>query len=137
MGRRDRERREALTSGEGMVFRNPVARKVIALRARSGVIEELSKGTVDDQCNRLSHTVGTGTLPPSKLKAALMNKAPKEMDKAIREFKKKGKPITVETLTEEVRTNHAFQAMCKQAGLDIQWFEKLAQEKMSENGIRG
>jgi len=92
--------------------------------------EELSKGSVTDQTGRLDELVGTGVLPGGNLKKAIMAKAPGEMDKAIKKYRKQGKEITVESLLVEVRSEPGFLAMCERVGLGYGWFERLAKERM-------
>ncbi len=112
-----------------------VAKKVLAVSSRKGVIDELSKGSVSDQTNKLNELVGTGALPGGRLKRAIMKKSPKEMDKAIKKFQKKGKEITVDSLLAEVRSDKGFLKMCEGVGLDYGWFEKLAKERMEVKGL--
>ena len=131
MGRRDRERLERIRAG----LENPIARAAVKLKTRGAVIEELSRGTVSDQTNRLNTLVGEGALKPSRLKDAIMRKAPKEMDKAIKKFRKQGKEITVDSLTAEARTEPGFLCMCENVGLDLAWFENLAKDRMEANKV--
>jgi hypothetical protein len=78
---------------------------------------------------------GTGDIPGGKLAQAIMGKAPKEMDKAIKEFKKQGKEITVDSLCTEIKSTPGFLQMCNNAGLTLEWFEELARERMKAHGI--
>ena len=110
-----------------------LARKAIALRSHGAAVKELSRGSTTDQIEKLSELLGTGNLPDSKLKRALMDKAPKEMDKAIRNFRKQGKEISVDSLCYEVKTTPGFLKMCENAGLSLEWFENLAKERMEAN----
>lgn len=143
MGRRDRERVERINAGlekpisdiNRKMLSNPVARKAVALASRKGIVEELSKGSVDEQTGRLDELVGTGVLPTEKLKQAIMRKAPKEMDKAIKKFRKQGKNITVDSLCSEIRSESGFLDTCERMGLNIEWFEKLAKERMEVHGL--
>ncbi len=135
MGRRDRERIERIRAGLETPIAGRVAKRILSVASRRGVREELSKGTVSEQTNRLNQLVGEGVLPESNLKTALMRKAPKEMDKAIKNYKKKGKEITVDSLLVEVRLDSGFLKMCANVGLDYNWFEKLAKERMEAYGL--
>lgn len=135
MGRRARERRERIELGLETPIAGRVVKKVLAVSSRGGVIKELSKGTVSEQLNKLNELVGTGMLPESRFKKAIMSKAPKEMDRAIKKFRKKGKEITVDSLLVEVRETPGFLKMCKSAGLDYGWFERLAKERMEAHGL--
>lgn len=147
MGRRDRERKERIRSGEEkplseqrveearQILGNPVMRGLARLRARSGVMSELKKGTTSEQVGRLDVLVDTGALPASRLKKALMDNAPKEMDKAIRKYQKQGREITVDSLLAEARSTSGFADMIKSAGLSMEWFEDLARERMEAHGL--
>ena len=114
---------------------NPVARKAISIAAKQGVINELSAGSVDDQSSRLQSLVGTGQIESGYLKRSIISKAPKQMDDGIRKFIKKGLPVTVATLTEEVRHEDGFLKMCASVGITIEYFENLARERMEHFGI--
>ncbi len=119
----------------GAALRNPVVRKVAEAVARRSVVKELSKGSVDDQTARLNELRESGELPQSNLRDSVMSNAPGEMDKAIRKYLKKGKPVTVDTLCEEVKNNQSFLKMCTGVGLDLSWFENLARERMEAYGL--
>ncbi len=114
----------------GAALRNPVVQKVVEAVARRSVVKELSKGSVDDQTARLNELRESGELPQSNLRDSVVSNAPGEMDKAIRKYLKKGKPVTVDTLCAEVRNNQSFLKMCTGVGLDLSWFESLARERM-------
>ena len=138
MGRRNRERVERIKrkkekSIASQLLSNPVSRKAVALASRRDVIKTLEQATTEEQIETLNNTVARQR--PSKLRQALMKKSPKEMDKAIREFQKSGKPITVESLTEEARNSPSFVAMCERVGLEMSWFDELARERMKVYGI--
>lgn len=135
MGRRKRERRERIQLGLETPIAGRVAKKVLAFASRKGVIGELSKGTVSEQTNKLNELVGDGALPGGSLAKAIRQKAPKEMDKAIKQFRKQGKEITVDSLLVEVRETPGFLKMCESAGLDYGWFERLAKERMEAHGL--
>ena len=124
MGRKSREHRERVIAG----LENPIARKAVAVAARGSVIQTLQQASTDEQIDVLSQAAARTR--PSKVRDALMRNAPREMDKAIRDFLKQGKPVTVETLTEEARNTPTFVAMCSQVGLEMSWFEELARERM-------
>lgn len=131
MGQRDRERIAQIKQGMLKPFRNTV----IKLAARGGVIRELSKGTTTEQIGKLDELGTVGALPNSKLRKAIMDKAPKEMDKAIRKYQKEGKKITVDSLLVEVRSQRGFLDMCNKVGITYKWFEDLARTKMETHGI--
>ncbi len=140
MGKRDRERIERIQQGKeqpisNRALRNPVARTALKLAGRKGVVEELSRGSVNEQTERLGELVGTGILGGERLKKALMNKAPKEMDKAIRKFQKQKRDITVDSLLADTRSEPGFLKMCENIGLNLDWFEELARERMKKHGI--
>lgn len=141
MGRRDKERKERLESGQEQPFaqqrdaarralRNPISRKVLSRLVHKDVVKELSEGTTDDQIERLDAVVES-----SKLKKALMDKAPGEMDKAIKLFRKQGKEIGVGSLCAEIKNTPSFLKMCANVGLEVSWFEELAKKRMEANGI--
>ena len=143
MGRRDRERITRINAGQEepiarvrKVAGNLAGRKILAVTSRKGVIAELSKGSTTEQVGRLDDLVGTGNLPERKLKDAIMRKAPKEMDKVIRKFRGKGKEITVDSLCTEVKSTPGFLVMCEKVGLNLEWFEKLATDRMKANGVQ-
>jgi len=138
MGRRDKERIERIHRGEEksiaeQILGNPVSRKAVALASRRDVVKTLEQASTEEQIETLNNTVAGQR--PNKLRQALMKKAPKEMDKAIREFQKSGKPITVESLTEEARNTPSFVAMCERIELEMSWFDDLARERMKVHGI--
>lgn len=133
MARQDEEAREKVAKLAG----NPVGRKVLTTASRKGVVGELSKGTTEEQVERLGELVETGSLPDQKLKEAIMKKAPEEIDKAIKKFRKQGAEITVDSLCREVKTEPGFLAMCERIGLSLEWFENLARERMAAKGVGG
>ena len=146
MGKRNRERIERIRRGEeepiaakvpiaSKVLNNPVSRKAVALASRGDVIKTLEQASTEEQIETLDRTVAGQK--PDKLRRALMKKAPKEMDKAIQDFLKKGKPVTVETLTEEARNTPSFVRLCEGVGLEMSWFDELAKERMKVHGITG
>lgn len=108
-------------------------RKAIAVAAHHDVVRELREASTEDQIEALDRTVGRNK--PSRLRDALMQKAPAEMDKAIRKFKREGRPVTVETLTEEARNTPSFVSMCRNVGLEMSWFEELARKRMEKAGL--
>lgn len=131
MGSRDRERKAKIKQGILKPFRNTA----IKLAARGGVIRELSKGTTTEQIGKLDELATMGVLPTSKLGKAIMDKAPKEMDKAIKKYQKEGKKITVDSLLVEVRSQRGFLDMCNKIGITYQWFEDLARTRMKAHSI--
>lgn len=139
MGRRDRERKERIHRGEETPrnLSNPIVRRAVGLVSRKGVIEELSRGSTEEQVGRLAELTTAGALPHKKLRDAITRNAPKEMDKAIKKYRKQGKEITVDSLLVEVRSTPGFLAMCEKAGLDEQWFVNLARARMKANGAVG
>jgi len=130
MGKKNRERVARIVAG----IERPI-QQAIALSARGVVARELEKGSTSNQVTKLNELVGTGMLSDKVLKSAIMAKAPGEMDKAIKKYRKEGKPITVESLLTEVRSEPGFLALCARVGLDYGWFEQLAQERMKKTGI--
>ncbi len=131
MGRESRERRERIQAG----LEQSRVRAAVEKIGRAGIVHELSKGSVGEQSDRLDSLRGTGELPASKLKKSLMKNAPREMDTAIKKFRKKGKPVTVGTLCAEIKNSPEFLRMCANAGLTIKWFENLARERMEAHGL--
>jgi hypothetical protein len=131
MGKKAKEHKQKVARRNAML-NNPVTRGAVSLVYRKGVINELSQG---DSSHNLQELVGTGTLKRDRLSAAIKSKAPAEMDKAIKNFKKQGKVISVASLTEEARNDKSFMAMCADVGLAIEWFENLAKERMLKFGI--
>lgn len=145
MGRAKRLRRERVAAGLELgiaemerakrMASNPIGRQILKRASRKGVIEELSEGDVTDQVRGLDSMTRTGELPEGKLAKAIKDKAPKEMDKAIRKFKKQGKEITVDSLCAEIKSTPGFLKMCNNVGITLEWFEDLARERMKANGI--
>lgn len=143
MGRAKRERRERVIAGleepispkHKKLLGNPISRLGVKLASREGVVRELSAGDVTDQVARLDSLRGTGNIPGGKLKKALMDKAPGEMDKAIRKYRKQGREITVDLLCEEVKTTPGFLQMCNNVGIELKWFEDLARQRMEAHGL--
>jgi len=74
-------------------------------------------------------------LPGGKLAKAIKDKAPKEMDKAIKKFRKQGKEVTVESLCAEVKSTPGFLQVCNNVGVTLEWFEDLARQRMEANGV--
>ena len=114
---------------------NPIGRRILKKASHKGVVEELSKGDVTDQVHRLDSLAGTGELPEGKLAKAIRDKAPKEMDKAIKKFRKKGEEITVDSLCAEIKSTPGFLQMCNNVGITLEWFEDLAKERMEANVV--
>lgn len=139
MGRRDRERIERIKAGEespiSKAASTPASKSILSFLSRGKVKQELSKGSVTEQTGKLDELVGTGHLPAGNLKAAIMRKAPGEMDKAIKKYRKLGKEVTVESLLIEVRSEPGFLKTCEKVGLDYKWFQNLAAERMAANGV--
>jgi len=143
MGRRDRERVQRIQAGEeesiaGRVGRpasNPIGRGILRRASHKGVVEELSKRDVTDQVHRLDSMAGTGELPGGELAKAIKDKAPKEMDKAIKKFRKQGEEITAESLCAEIKSTPGFLQMCNNVGITLGWFKDLARERMETNGV--
>jgi len=133
MGRRDRERIARIQAGEEepissqvrRIASNPIGRAILRRTSRQGVIDELSKGTVSEQIDNLREAT-----PHGELAKAIKSKAPKEMDKAIRKFKKEGREISVDTLCAEVKSTPNLLAI-----VPLEWFEDLARQRMEAYGI--
>ena len=115
---------------------NPLGRQILRQASRQGVVNELSKGDVTDQIGRLDSLRGTGELPGGKLAHSIRNKAPGEMDKAIRKFQKQGKEVTVDALCAEVKSTPGFLTMCNNVGITLEWFEDLAKQRMIALGVK-
>ncbi len=137
MGRKNRERIELIRQGKEQpiaqskrILNSSIGRGAVKLASRKGVVDELSRASIWDQIEVL------GSIPPSKVGKAIMQKAPGEMDKGIRKFQQQGKKVTVEGLLEEVRTTPGFLAMCENAGIPYAWFQELARERMKRHGIK-
>jgi len=135
MGKKNKEHKKKVQARNQRL--GIVGRKAISFASHGAVVNELSQGSVMEQTNRLNELVGLGNLPSNKLKETIMKNAPKEMDKAIKKYKKQGRDITVDDLLSEVRSEHGFLKMCERVGLDYQWFENLALSRMEAHGIKG
>lgn len=129
MGRKNRERIERIKAG----LEQPIARKAVALASHNRVVSELRAASTEDQIHVLDNRVGEKE--PGKLKKALMDKAPGEMDKGIKRLQKEGKPVTVDALCAEVTSTPGFLSMCEKVGLTLTWFENLAQQRMAAHGL--
>lgn len=135
MGRRERERRARIEAGlepsradierAQRMASNPIGRGILRRASRQGVIDKLSKGDVTQQIENLR-----GAVPGGELAKAIKSKAPKEMDKAIRKFKKEGREISVDTLCVEVKSTPNLLAI-----VPLEWFEDLAKQRMEVHGI--
>ena len=134
MGKAKREHKERVAAGLEQPFRageiSRAARLGIQVAARKDVVNTLKAADTVDQIEALDQTVAASK--PEKLKKALMKNAPKEMDKAIKKYQKEGKPITVDALCHEIKTTPGFLQMCQMVGLDLEWFENLARERMEK-----
>ena len=129
MGRasnRKKQRRELAAKG----LSNPIIRKAVAISARGKVVNELQKATTDEQIEVLS------SISPSKVGKALIKKAPKEMDKGIKELQKQGKRVTAEELCREIRETPSFLQMSEEAGVPYKWYEELAKQRMEAHKIK-
>jgi hypothetical protein len=129
MGKKDKDHRRKVAL-RNIMLGNPITRKAVALVSHKAVVTELSKGSLADQSYGLIDMLNSGALKSSKLADSLKSKAVKEMDKGIRDFQKRHKEISVETLTAEVRTETAFLEMCNHVGITVEWFEGLARERI-------
>lgn len=109
---------------------NPVTRTLIKRQAHKPVEHALSEGSTQEQVGRLSELAQHYDPVKIKLKKTIMDKAPREMDKAIRKFRAEGKEVTVDSLCSEVRSDAGFRSLCGTIGLELAWFEELAQERM-------
>ena len=145
MGKAKRERRERVAAGlepsiaeveaARRMAANPIGQAILRRASHKGVVAELSRGDVVAQIGKLDSLQGTGELPGGKLKSAIMKKAPKEMDKAIKKFQKQGKEITVDNLCAEVKSTPGFLQMCNNVGITLEWFKDLARERMKAHGL--
>lgn len=138
MGRRDKERIARIQAGQEKpismaVLSNPVSRKAVALSSRGAVINELRKAETSEQIDILNSQVASAN--PGKLRKAIASKAPREMDKGIKKLQKDGKVVSVDALCIEVTTTPGFLSMCEGVGLNLEWFEKLAKERMEAHGL--
>jgi len=133
MGRRNKERiariqageEESISSQARRIASNPLGRAILRRAGRQGVIDELSKGDTTQQIANLREAV-----PNGRLVEAIKSKAPKEMDKAIKKFKKEGRKISVDTLCAEVRATPNLLAV-----VPLEWFEDLARQRMEVHGV--
>jgi antitoxin component YwqK of YwqJK toxin-antitoxin module len=110
---------------------NIVTRKVVALKSKGAVVAELTSGSTENVVHNLNELSTTGTVSESKIKKALMSKAPGEMDKAIRKFHKEGREISVDSLCAEAESTPSFVKMCEDIGLPMTWFRELAKERIN------
>ncbi len=118
------------------VLSNPISRLLVKLRSKQAVIDELSKGTVDDQSKRVNTLIDDGVVSGGKARKKLEAKAYQEMNEGIRRFQKQGKPITVSNLLAELRSEPSALKMFENVGLDYSWFEDLARERMNALGVK-
>jgi hypothetical protein len=132
MGKNKKIHKQKVSMRNAML-NNPLARGAVAVASRGKVIDELNRASTQDQIEALNGTVASSN--PNKLRRALESKAPGEMDKAIRKFQKEGKPVTVESLTDEIRSTPGFLSMCERVGLTLEWFEQLAKKRMEAHGL--
>jgi hypothetical protein len=132
MGKKKEKHRQKVQA-RNAILNNPVARGAVALASRGKVIDKLNRASTDDQIHVLDSQVASTS--PDKLKQAIMSHAGKEMDKAVVKFRKEGKPVTVDSLTAEIRSTPSFLKMCDRVGVTLEWFENLARERMGKFGI--
>jgi len=132
--RESKNQKRKKTRRPNWTLKNPIARKVVKHASHRAVVEELRSGTVDDQTGRLDELVRHNMLPKNRLAQAIMDKAPYEMDKAIRKFRKDGKEVSVDTLCADIRNQKGFQQMCANVGVSVEWFEDLAKARMEAAG---
>jgi len=138
MGRVTRERIARIQAGlekpiAARVLGNTAARKAVAFASRGSVIDELRKAETSDQIDVLNNQVASSR--PDKLRKAIVSKAPKEMDKGIKMLQKNRKDVSVDALCAEIKSTPGFLPMCERAGLGLEWFEKLARERMEVHNL--
>jgi len=119
-------------------FDNPILRPVVSRASALAVKKELTEGkTTEEMLGGLDTLMSDGVLGRSALANAIRRKAPGEMDKAIRRFRREGKEISVATLCAEVYADKRFQATCAKVGIPVSWFEDLARARMEVMKIEG
>lgn len=132
MGKNSKEHRQRVARRNALL-NNPLARGAVALASRGKVIDELNRATTAEQIEVLNDVVAPRD--SGKLRRAIERRAPREMDKGITKLLKEGREVTVEALTEEVKTTPGFLGMCEKVGLTLGWFEDLARKRMEANKI--
>lgn len=115
------------------LLNNPLTRGAVALASRGKVIDELNRASTADQIETLNSTVAGRK--PTKLADAIKSKAPREMDSAIKKFRREGREITVASLTAEIKSTPGFLKMCERVGITLDWFEELARQRMEAFGL--
>lgn len=110
-----------------------LGRRAVSFASKGTVKRELESLATADQIHVLDSVVARDN--PGKLKQALMNKAPREMDLGIRKLQRQGEPVTVDALCRELKTTPGFLGMCEKVGLDLAWFEDLARRRMEVHGL--
>ena len=134
MGKKDKLHKQRVRERNAQLgLGNTVARKAVSFASHGAVISELRATSLDDQLDVLNGRVASTR--PDKLKNALTSKAPAEMDKGIKKLQKQGEPVTVDALCAEIKATPGFLAMCERVGLSLEWFEKLASERMAVHGL--
>ena len=124
MGRRDRERIARIQAGEEVAISAEEREK-----ATNRGVAVLQKLTLGQQIDALSTSAAVGTRSPAAIRKALEANAPKEMRKGADKLARKNKPVTVDALLKEYRSNKKFQEMAAGVGLDEMWFMALAEKE--------
>lgn len=137
MGKKDRERFEQT----GKVFRGGVMVSISEANRISDADRErihqrgynaLQALNTSNQIKVLRDSLHLGKLSPGKLRKALEDNAHKEMQKGADKLRKKGKPVTVDTLLEEYHKDRDFQELATEVGLNEEWFIALANKECTK-----
>ncbi len=128
MGRRDRERRERISSGQEEPRSRAVAEVDRARMRRTGYNALQAMGT-GNQIKVLRDSLHQGRLTTGKLRKVLEENAYEEMRKGVVKLRRQGKPVTVDALLAEYRKDRDFRDLAGEVGLDEAWFIALAERE--------
>ncbi len=103
----------------------------IANKAASGLTSKVARLTTKEgQIKGLRNLVRSGMAPIAKTAQLLSKNSMKDMQKQVKEARKKGEDITVEDLTKNLKDEKEFMELCKDVGLDMEFFEGLAEKAL-------
>lgn len=98
------------------------------------MVRFLNPFKADDQVEILRRFTGTGIgeMPPAQRALQISEIRSKAMRKMAKKAIKKGQTVTVADLVNPLKENPKYLEFCKELGLDMPYFEKLAKGVINE-----
>jgi hypothetical protein len=101
-------------------------------------VKTIQNASTPKQIDFIENAVKSGGATYSRMGTILRQNAPIEMRKGIAKFAKEGRPLTVDALLEDYRSDKSFQKLALNAGCDEQYFIDLAEQELKAyNGRYG